>query len=105
MRTYVCDADILIAAFVPEQESLLAERFIDRVRTREIIALAPQHALAEVGHALRRELVRKRIPQEMVTSVWSDFRSLPIEYAALDELADKALEISIEHMASYYDSL
>lgn len=105
MRTFVCDANILVAAFVPEEDSLLAERFVEQVNNGTIRALAPQHALAEVGHALRRELVRKRIPPGMLTALWRDFRSVPVEYVALDGLADSALDLSIEHMASYYDSL
>ncbi len=105
MPTYVCDANILVAAFVPEEESLLAERFIELVRTGEIRALAPQQALAEVGHALRRAMIRKRIPADMVTSLWQDFRSVPIEYVGLEGIADDALTLSVEHMASYYDSL
>ena len=40
MATYVCDANILVAAFVPEEESDLAESIIKRIRTRDITAIA-----------------------------------------------------------------
>jgi predicted nucleic acid-binding protein len=105
LARYVCDANILVAAFVPEEESPLAERLIERIRIGEIRALAPQQALAEVGHALRLSMLRKRIPRDMVPLLWQDFRSVPVEYVALDGVADHALALSIEHMASYYDSL
>jgi len=100
----VCDASILIAAFVPEEHSDIAEDFVVRIRGGASVKM-PQHAVAEIGHTLRKELVRKRIPPDLLGDLWADYRSLGIEYVDLVSIADSAFELSIANMASYYDSL
>lgn len=104
MPPVVCDASILIAAFIPEDHSDLAEEFVGRIRSGLPVKM-PQHALAEVGHTLRKELVRKRIAPDVLQDLWADYRSLEIEYVDIVGVADRALELSIANMASYYDSL
>lgn len=105
MTTYVVDANVIVASFIPEEHSEIAELLIGRHRRRDIDLIAPQQVLAEVGHALRRELVRKRIPADVVPSMWADFRSLPLRLVGLDVIADAAFDLSLANMASFYDSL
>jgi hypothetical protein len=51
----------VLKAFLPEEHSESARIVAARIASGELTAIAPQIFLAEVGHTLRRALLRKRL--------------------------------------------
>lgn len=56
----VVDASVVIKAFVTERDSDAA----DNLWASGLLLVAPAHALAEVGEALRRKLAREEIGRD-----------------------------------------
>jgi predicted nucleic acid-binding protein len=96
----VVDASVIVKAFVSEVGSEAA----GRLWSSDILLVAPAHALAEVGEALRRKRAREEITgaqlQEAARALPGTV--LPIGLAALFEAA---MTVAMQLSLSFYDAL
>jgi predicted nucleic acid-binding protein len=102
---YVVDSNVALKCFLPEDLSEAAQELLTRARSGTLTLLAPDTLLAEVGHSLRREVVRKRLPAEDAQNIWREVRALPIELHPLVKLADAAFLVALDNMGAFYDAL
>lgn len=101
----VVDANALLKAFLPEDYSEKARAAVGQIGDGGIVAIAPEIFIPEVGHTLRREVVRKKLPRDDAEQIWSDVMALPIEFHSLRGLSDHAWHLALTHMARFYDAL
>lgn len=95
----VVDASALIDALT---EGPLADRVDDRLED-DAALWAPHLVDAEVGHVLRRAVLRGELAPDVARAALGDLVDLPLERAAHLDLADTAW--SLRHTLSYYDAL
>jgi predicted nucleic acid-binding protein len=101
MTCYVVDASIVVKWFVPEIYSEAAIRYLNG--NHELIA--PDLVFTEAGNALWKKVIRAEIPP---TSAYEIIRNLivsPVRIYPSGPMLEIALDISIEHHRSLYDSL
>ena len=83
----------------------MARRVLERSASGALTLIAPEILLAEVAHALRREVVRKRLPADEALTIWKDIRAMQIEMHSIAELADEAFTLALDNMGAAYDAL
>jgi predicted nucleic acid-binding protein len=102
---YVLDSNVALKCFLPEELSDVARRVLERSASGALTLIAPEILLAEVAHALRREVVRKRLPADEALTIWKDIRAMQIEMHSIAELADEAFTLALDNMGAAYDAL
>lgn len=76
--TFVLDASIALAALLPDEQSALAERYLQRLSM--VGAQAPNLLLLEVGNALAIGVRRKRLSQADANALTELFERWRIEH-------------------------
>lgn len=102
---YVVDANVLLKSSLPEVDSARARDLVQRIASGEIAAVAPQILVAEIGHTLRREVLRKRLSKDDADQIWRDLNTVPVQLFSLRDLADSAWDLALQNMARFYDAL
>jgi predicted nucleic acid-binding protein len=102
---YVVDANVLLKSCLPETDSVYARDLVRAITAGRITAIAPQILVAEVGHTLRREVLRKRLPKDDAGQIWRDLCAVPVELFSIKDLGDSAWELALQNMARFYDAL
>ncbi|MEO8360463.1 MAG: type II toxin-antitoxin system VapC family toxin [Vicinamibacteria bacterium] len=101
----VVDASVAIKWLLDEIGSQHARHFLERFRIDADELIAPDLILSEIGNALRSAAVlRKRIPADIVAGIFDDFLRIGVPTRGAAETAQKALELALEHDATFYDA-
>jgi predicted nucleic acid-binding protein len=101
MTCYVVDASIVVKWFVPEVYSEAAIRFLNG--NDELIA--PDLIFTEAGNALWKKVLRTEIPPTSAKEIIQNLIVSPVKLYPSGPMLEIALDISIEHRRSLYDSL
>jgi len=103
---YVLDASVVLKWFIPEAHSAAALRLLDGVRTGELIVIAPDILLPEVGNALwKRSVIREHIPTSIAGRDLADFLDLPVLLRSSKSVAPIAFDVAVATKHSFYDAL
>ena len=100
---YVLDCSVAVKWFVPEPDSGLARRLLRDHGTAAF--LAPALIVGEVGHAVRKLAFGKELTADQARGVIADFLSLGIQTVPLASLATDAIQLALDHSATFYDAL
>ena len=101
MTCCVVDASIVVIWFVPEIYSEAAIRFL----TRNDELIAPDLVIAEAGNALWKKVIRAEILPSSAKEIIRNLIISPVKLYPSDLMLEIALDISIKHRRSLYDSL
>ena len=71
---------------------------------REDLA-APSLIAAEIGHVLTKRVRRRFLEPAGARVAWRTFAALPLRLEPVESLGERALDLSIELNAVYYDCL
>ena len=102
---YVLDCSVALKWFLPEELTERALPLLERFRLGEDTVIAPEIVLAEFGHVLRKRVAGSWLPGEDARAIWADFRALGLATIPISTLADRAFDLALEHMATFYDAL
>jgi predicted nucleic acid-binding protein len=103
---YVLDASVILKWFVPEVDSGAALRLLDAVQAGELVVIAPDILLPELGNALwKLSVIRKHIPASIASRDLADFLELPVVMHSSKSVATIAFDIALTAKHSFYDSL
>ena len=102
---YVLDCSVALKWFVPEPLSERAVNALHQHQSGALSFVAPEVILAEFGHGLRRDIVSRLISREQGAQVLEDFVAVDVETVSTRELANSALRLALDHMATFYDGL
>jgi len=102
---YVLDCSVAIKWLVPEVDSDLAERWLEREQAGEIAFLAPDVLVAELGHTVRKHVLRGGLTANDAHSGLAEFLSMRIDFSPSLALAPQALSLALGHVATFYDAL
>jgi predicted nucleic acid-binding protein len=101
----VVDCSVALKWFFREPQSDIALTLLDRLQRGTLQMIAPDCIVAELGHALRKLVVGGKLsPQESYAAI-DEFTALPIALEPSRVLARNAMEMAVEHMATFYDAL
>jgi predicted nucleic acid-binding protein len=101
MTCYVVDASIVVKWFVPEIYSEAAIRLLNG--NDELIA--PDLVFTEAGNALWKKVMRAEIRPASAKEIIQNLVVSPVKLYPSGAMLEIALDISIEHRRSLYDSL
>ena len=75
------------------------------VRAGDLQLLAPESMVAEYGHAIRKLVIGAKVDRSDAPALISDLLALDLEMLPLRSLAERAMQLTITHMATFYDAL
>ena len=101
MKSLIVDASVAVKWLVPELHAVDSLRLLDR----DIVLLAPDIILAEVGNVLWKKWRRDEIESASVPEMIADFRKIPLRLWKTEHLVFDAWNIAQSYLRSYYDSL
>lgn len=102
---YVIDASVAGKWFLPETYSDRARDLLDRFIARELVLLAPDVLIAEVGNTLWKRAMRGDISVDDARQSYLDFLNLHISLEASAAVAERAWELSARTHHPLYDTL
>lgn len=102
---YVLDCSVALKWFVPEPLSEQAVDVLGQYQSGALDLVAPEILLAEFGHGLRKDVVSGHLPREEATQSLEDLLAVGVPTVLTRELAPRALELALDHMATFYDGL
>ncbi len=99
---FIVDASFVLAFLLPDEKQDKVIEIFDQF-TRKNIELYSINLLPyEVINGLKSAIIRERIPLEKAVNLINEFLALTIPYEDTD--LTKAIEISVKHKLSVYDS-
>lgn len=101
----VLDASVAVKWFVPEHLSDLALAALQRFHVGDLEFIAPNIILAEIGHALRKHFVGKRLTAEQGRTFIDRFLAMPVQEVQSRDLARSAFDLVAAHGGTFYDAL
>ncbi|WHA43378.1 type II toxin-antitoxin system VapC family toxin [Agrobacterium larrymoorei] len=99
--SFVVDASVVAAWFLPDEANELAEKALQRLESED--AFAPDLLAHELRNILVMAERRKRIEPEDVLSILLRFNSLPITLVSGDD-AVSIVKLARQHALSVYDA-
>ncbi len=94
----IVDANVVLAWLLDEPASAAAEPLL----MRKDLA-APSLIAAEIGHVLTKRVRRRLLDPTGARVAWRTFAALPLRLEPMERLGERALDLSIELSAVYYD--
>lgn len=101
----VLDCSVAIKWFVPETDSDIAEQCLIRQEAGELSFVAPDILVAEIGHTLRKHILRGDLALTDGMAAFADLGAVKIELFPSGPLARDALTMAIGHSGTFYDAL
>lgn len=102
---YVLDASVAIKFLLPEPLSDIAESAIAAFRSGAIELIAPDIISAEVGHGLRRHVLKDDLSTDGWFDAIADYLDIGVPTVSSFGLVSRATRFSADHMGSFYDAL
>jgi predicted nucleic acid-binding protein len=101
--TIVCDASVVVAAFVDETPRRMWA--MDLLASETLVA--PHLVFAEIAHALRREESAGRVSRDTATFAYEQMRDMTIELHSYEPFADRiwALRANVTPYDAWYIAL
>jgi len=103
MKTYVLDASVALAWYLPETFSQEARRWRDHCLEGEARFIAPGLHYWEVANVLRTYTRRGELTEVLAHEIYGLHRKAPI--SIVEPSADKVLKIAFQYGASVYDAV
>lgn len=103
--SYVLDCSVAIRWFVAQTHWQAAVSLLDRFGRGEITFIAPDVIVPEFGHVMRKLVVGRKLTSERGHAFLGGLLKLPVEMEPARSLAPRALELALEHSATFYDAL
>lgn len=96
----IVDANVVARWVLQHPDSAAAVQFLGRMDLK-----APSTLLAEVAHALTREVRRRRLSEEQLRRGWNIVRQHPLAITPVEVLIDAAVDLSVRLHASSHDCI
>jgi predicted nucleic acid-binding protein len=102
LKSYVLDASVAFAWYLPELFSAAARGYRDRVAAGKIRCLVPDLHYLEMANALRTRVRLKQIPEELAREILDTHLDADLEIA--DIAPSRALDVALEYESTVYDA-
>ena len=102
---YVIDCSVVVKWFVPEELSPVAGTLLRQFEAGSHSLLAPESVFAELGHGLRRQVLRGGLTPEESQAFMQDFVRLDVPTVPMRPLVVSAMNLTTRHMSTFYDAL
>jgi predicted nucleic acid-binding protein len=103
MTSYVLDASVAVAWYLPETFAAPARRFRDRLARTEIRCVVPGLHYWELGNVLRTYVRRGEIESSLAREIFDLHLDAELEVAEPDRR--RVLEVALEYEATVYDAV
>ena len=105
MRKVVLDTSALIRLYIPDGPIPVdMEHILDQFERDEVILLAPELLLVEVGQIMYKKWKQDLLLKEEALDLLNEITNLPIRLCVHHPLITRALEIAIEYAITVYDA-
>ena len=105
MKQAVVDTSALVRLYIPDGPIPAGmEHILDQCERDEIVLLAPELLIVEVGQVLYKKWKQDLLSKEEVLDILNEITNLPIRLYGHHPLSTRALEIAIEYAITVYDA-
>lgn len=102
---YVVDCSVVLKWYFQEPLSDIALSALDRFQRGELDLVAPDCLVPELGHSFRKLVLGGKMSAQDTYSAIEEFAVLPIGLTPSLSLSRRAMELAVQHMATFYDAL
>lgn len=102
---YVIDAGVVVKWFIPEEDSAIAHRLLERYLQGLDITIAPDLLISECGNVFWRRCRQGDMTAEEATETIVDLLTLNMPLVPASSLVQSALQLALQHQRTVYDSL
>jgi len=104
MDRLVLDSSVVIKWFVPEVDSDLASRLLERYQEGGLSLLVPDLLFVEIGNIVWKKCRIQQLEPEDGDAVMEAFQTLELEVTSTAELLEEAYRLATKHQRTVYDS-
>jgi len=102
---YVIDAGVVVKWFIPETDSDIARRLLDRYRQRLDTPIAPDLLTSECTNVFWRRCRQGDLSAQEATDSLADLLALNLQLVPATTLIAAALQLALRHQRTAYDAL
>ncbi len=103
--TVIIDANVLIKAYIPENQSEKAEEIFNDAVKGSLFLIAPDLIFPEIGNILWKKHRLDELTEIEVKEISKEILSLPLKIEASKPLINLAIELSLLYDITVYDAL
>jgi len=104
MVSWVLDTSVVVKWFLQEENSEVAETYLQRLLEGQAIAFVPSSLFYELANVF---WVRRRddVSEEDSLAIWEKLQKLPLTVVDWNELLPEAISLAYQHEIAVYDAV